>query len=306
MTECSSALTERQAREAAVYDARFGGIAASDDLEALAMDLSAPPYPNREHVEFLDDMFARMAPLEGRRVLEVGCGSGAFSVYTAAKGGEVTGLDVSGSVLEVARRRAQVNGLADRCRFLLAPIETFDEPDGSYDVVVGNQVLHHFELDEAMANVRRLLAPGGIAVFCEPVLLLPEAARRLRSSPAVLRRFPSRADTPDERSIGRPEVERICAAFGRAEMKEYQLLSRLANFVELSDATFGRLERLDRVLLQHFPPSRRLCRYMGFVLSGLPAVPTTRQPARPAENASMNGADAGEHRAGHPLEGGDR
>jgi 2-polyprenyl-3-methyl-5-hydroxy-6-metoxy-1,4-benzoquinol methylase len=284
MADGHGALSARQAREAAVYDARFADVAAQEADGSLLMDLTSPPYPNREHVEFLDDMLARMEPLEGRRVLEVGCGSGALSVYVASLGAQVTGLDVSSSVLALARRRAEVNGLAERCRFQLAPIESFDDPAGSYDVVVGNQVLHHFELDEALANVRRLLAPGGIAVFCEPVLLLPEAARRLRSSPVVLRRFPSRADTPDERSIGRAEVERICTAFGRAEMKEYQLLTRLQNFVELSDPVFARLERTDRVLLRYLPPARRLCRYMVFVLSGRPpwpeGAPVAAEPGR--------------------------
>ena len=265
MADHDGTLTDRQAREAAVYDARFEELARSGEAE-LRLDPDRPPYPNREHVEFLDDMFDLISPLGGKRVLEVGCGTGALAVYAALGGATVVGLDVSASALEVAGRRAEVNGVSDRCSFRAEPIETFAEADGTFDVVLGNQVLHHFELDEAMANVRRLLAADGVAVFCEPVLLLPEAARRVRNSALVLRRFPSRADTPDERSIGEPEAERICAGFGRAETKTYQLFARLQNFVELSDPVFGRLEQVDRFVLANLRPARRLCRYMTFAL----------------------------------------
>jgi len=266
MADHDVTLTDRQVREAAVYDARFEEMAAAAATEDLRLDAARPPYPNREHVEFLDDMFELISPLGGRRLLEVGCGTGALAVYSAMLGADVVGLDVSASALEVARSRAAVNGVGDRCSFRAEPIETFAAPDGSFDVVLGNQVLHHFELDQAMANVRRLLAADGVAVFCEPVLLLPEAARRVRNSAAVLKHFPSRADTPDERSIGEREAAAICDGFARADTRTYQLFARLQNFVELSDSVFGRLEHVDRFLLANVPPARRLCRYMTFAL----------------------------------------
>jgi 2-polyprenyl-3-methyl-5-hydroxy-6-metoxy-1,4-benzoquinol methylase len=290
MTDHDTSLTDRQAREAAVYNSRFEDLAARAGAAELAIDPVHPPYPNREHIEFLDDIFALISPLDGKRLLEVGCGTGALAVYSALRGATVVGLDVSNSALEIARKRAEVNGVADRSSFVASPIETFAEPDGSFDVVLGNQVLHHFELDEAMANVRRLLAPDGVAIFCEPVLLLPDTARRVRNSAFVLRHFPSRADTPDERSIGAPEAERICKAFGRADTRAYQLFSRLQNFVELSDPVFGKLEQVDRWLLANVRPSRRLCRYMTFAL--YPGSPHPGSADRPAAAAAASGGAA--------------
>ena len=262
--------TQRQLNEAAVYDARARDWAAELDDADLRLTAAAPPYPNREHIEFLDLMFARIGDPRGLRVLEVGCGSGALSVYLAMRGATVTGLDVSAEMLALARRRAEVNGVAESASFVDSPIETFDAEEGSFDVVIGNQTLHHLELVDAMVNIRRLLRPGGQALFAEPVLFLPESARRVRNSAAVRRRFPERTDTPDERSLGVAEIDTIRDGFDSSELLHYQLLCRLQNFVPVSDGWFRRLEAADRVLLR-LRPARSLCRYVVLVLQTDPA-----------------------------------
>jgi len=270
--------TQRQQNEAEVYDARARAFAASVDPAELVIDARHPPYPNREHVEFLDFAFAQMGPLAGRRVLEVGCGSGALSTYCALRGASVTGLDVSLEMLRLAQRRAELNGVADLTRFVDCPVEVFDEPDGSYDLVIGNQTLHHLELREAMGTISRLLAPGGRAVFCEPVLFLPEGFRRVRNSGAVERFFPERTDTPDERSLGVAELALLQSCFGRSDVTPFQLSTRLQNFVELSDRWFERLQALDRRLLARLPASRALCRYVVVTAGAGAAAPAPAAP----------------------------
>ena len=258
--------TQRQRNEAAVYDARARAFAEQVSDDDLRLDPAVPPYPNREHVEFLDLLLAEIGDLTGARVLEVGCGGGALSTWLAMQGAEVVGLDVSDETLELARRRAAVNGVSDRVEFRCCPVEDADDADGSFDAVIGNQTLHHLELAEAMTVVRRLLRPGGRAVFAEPVLLLPEIARTVRGSRPVRRFFPERTDTPDERSLGTAELAVVRAPFETSTVHEFQLLGRLQNFTELSDSGFARLERIDRVLLRRLPVSRRLCRYVVLVL----------------------------------------
>jgi 2-polyprenyl-3-methyl-5-hydroxy-6-metoxy-1,4-benzoquinol methylase len=256
-----------------VYDERAAELASREDHE-LIVDPTRPPYPNREHVDFLTYAFQQLAPLGGKRVLEVGCGSGTLGTYVALQGAHVTGVDVSDEMLAVARRRAQVNGVDDRTDFRAVPVESLDLPDGSFDAVIGNQVLHHFELEDAMANLRRLLVPGGRAVFCEPVLFLPDAFRKIRNGRAVARRFPVRTDTPDERSLGLAEMRTIRDAFDTSEMKCFQLSARLQNFVDLSDSWFARLQRFDTAALR-IGPAQRLCRYVVLTLDTAPNVART-------------------------------
>lgn len=271
MHDGPSTRTIRQSHEAEVYDRRAAAALADLDDADLLLDPATPPFPNREHVDFLTYAIDRLGPLAGRRFLEAGCGTGSLSVWLALQGAEVVAVDVSAGELEIARRRAVVSGVADRCTFACTPIEDLAEADGSFDGVLGNQVLHHFELDAAMANISRLLAPGAKAVFCEPVLFVPRVIGQLRYSRPVLRLFPSRRDTPDERSIALADLPNVTRHFATSDMRAFQLSTRLQNFVELSDGAFVRLERLDRRVLGHVPGAYRLARYVVFVLSNAPS-----------------------------------
>jgi 2-polyprenyl-3-methyl-5-hydroxy-6-metoxy-1,4-benzoquinol methylase len=258
--------TVRQCHESEVYDARAAELAATVRDEDLVVDSHKPPYPNREHVRFLDYMFAQMGSLAGKRVLEIGCGSGTLSTYLAMRGADVVGIDVSEGMLALGRRRAAANDVSSKVSFRASPIETLDMPDDHFDVVVANQVLHHLELAAAMPNIARMLRPDGVALFAEPVLLLPNFFRRLRYSRLVLRRFPSRADTPDERSVDKDDLALIRRAFTGSEVRTFQLTARLQNFRELSNVVFARLERADDFLLKYLPPTRVLGRYVVLVL----------------------------------------
>jgi SAM-dependent methyltransferase len=269
MTDVSSPRTDRQLREAEVYDQRAEAAMGTLDDADLLVDPLTPPFPNREHVEPLGFALSQLQPLGGRRVLEVGCGSGNLTTWAALQGARATGVDVSDGMLALARRRAAVNGVSDLVTLVSSPLEAMDPRDGRFDLILANQVLHHLELDGAMENIRRLLLPGGRAVFVEPVLLVPEVARRIRNSRAVTRRFPLRTDTPDERSLGIRDLERVERGFGSSQRHAFQLLCRIQNFVELSDPTFARLQALDRRLLQ-LPSLWRLCRYVVLVFENEP------------------------------------
>jgi 2-polyprenyl-3-methyl-5-hydroxy-6-metoxy-1,4-benzoquinol methylase len=249
-----------------VYDARAEELLATAPDDAFVVGADRPPFANREHEDFLSFGLERLGDVAGRRVLEVGCGSGALAVYLALQGAEVVGIDVSQGNCRVANRRAEVSRVAGRATFRAEPVEHLDDPDGHYDLIVGNQVLHHLELAQAIPNLHRMLKPGGRAVFCEPVLFAPQALGRLRDSAMVTRRFPSRKDTPDERAISRSDLAEITRSFGRSETRPFQLLCRAENFHHLSDRWFHRLERADRFLLRAVPPSRALCRYVVVVL----------------------------------------
>ncbi|MFP5256681.1 MAG: class I SAM-dependent methyltransferase [Acidimicrobiia bacterium] len=266
MTIGAGPRTERQYHEAAVYDARAGALCTSLTDADLLVDADRPPYPNREHVDFLDFVYETIGDLAGKRVLEVGCGSGNLTTFHALRGARAVGVDVSAGMLQLARRRAEANSVSDQVELFAQPIEDLDQPEGSFDVVLANQVLHHLDLPRAMPNISRLVGDGGTAIFVEPVLFVPEIVRRARYSRPVTRWFPSRADTPDERSISVADVDLITSAFRTSVVRPFQLTTRVQNFVHLSDGVFRRLERLDRLLHRTVPGSWRLARYVVFIL----------------------------------------
>jgi 2-polyprenyl-3-methyl-5-hydroxy-6-metoxy-1,4-benzoquinol methylase len=254
-----------------VYNARVREASAALRDDDLTVDAATPPFPNREHVDFLSFALERLGDVRGRRLLEVGIGSGALSVHLALRGAQVTGIDVAEENVAIARRRATVNGVGEKTEFRVVPVEQLDDEDATYDGVIGNQVLHHFELPIAMANIRRILRPRGRALFCEPVLLLPDGLRRLRDSEPVKRVFPKKVDTPTERSISPDDVAIIRRVFPEARLQPFQVFARIQNFVELDDAWFARIEGIDRKILHTFPALTGLARFVVFELSPSPA-----------------------------------
>jgi 2-polyprenyl-3-methyl-5-hydroxy-6-metoxy-1,4-benzoquinol methylase len=106
----------------------------------------------------------------GTRVLDVGCGVGRWSSLLAARGGSVTGMDLSPTMIEQAQRRAKAKGVADRCRFLVQDLAQLNAGE-TFDLIVGVTVLQHIlepqALRAAMHRMAGHLAPGGRMVLLE-------------------------------------------------------------------------------------------------------------------------------------------
>ncbi len=97
----------------------------------------------------------RLLPLAGRRVLDLGCGKGRFGRALVGRGAEVVGLDLSAAMLRSADGLTRVRGSARRLPFAA----------GSFDRVVAVEVLEHLPpaaWDQVLAEIRRVLAPGGV------------------------------------------------------------------------------------------------------------------------------------------------
>lgn len=106
----------------------------------------------------------------GRIVLDYGCGLGALTTGLAERGAELAvGIDVSAVRLGKARLRAKERGLAGSAHFVVVDGHRTAFADDSFDLVVGRSVLHHLDLRPALVELRRILKPGGSAVFSEPL-----------------------------------------------------------------------------------------------------------------------------------------
>ncbi len=106
----------------------------------------------------------------GMHVLDAGCGPGSITLGLAAAvaPGEVVGIDVQSSQVEKARALAAQRGVTN-VRFEVANVYELQFPDGSFDAAFANTVLMHLrEPVRALAELRRVLRPGGIAGVRDP------------------------------------------------------------------------------------------------------------------------------------------
>lgn len=106
--------------------------------------------------------FAEFERWQGKRVLEIGVGLGTDFIRFARAGAVVTGVDLTEAAIELVTRRIAAEGLNADLR--VADAEALPFPDGSFDLVYSWGVLHHTpDTARAVAEVRRLVAPGGEA-----------------------------------------------------------------------------------------------------------------------------------------------
>lgn len=118
----------------------------------------------------LNEVMAERGRLRaGERLLDVGSGNGAAPIYLAtAHGCEVTGLNLSERENEVARRRAEEEGVADRVEIRHGDFHDLPFPDASFDVVWSQEsLLHAVDKRGVLEECLRVLRPGGRLVLSD-------------------------------------------------------------------------------------------------------------------------------------------
>jgi 2-polyprenyl-6-hydroxyphenyl methylase/3-demethylubiquinone-9 3-methyltransferase len=106
-----------------------------------------------------------LAPLAGKRVLDVGCGGGILSEAMARLGAKVTGIDLSEKPLKVAQLHLLESGL--KVDYRLVSAEDFSiRNEGQFDIVTCMELLEHVpDPASTVAACARLVAPGGRVFF---------------------------------------------------------------------------------------------------------------------------------------------
>ena len=216
-------------------------------------------------------ILARMGQLKDRQILDFGCGIGEASVYFALQGAHVTGIDVSPKTVQVAqtvaiRHKAPVT-------FLISQQNNLSEfPDGSFDLIYGNGVLHHIDCAAYFPEFKRVLRPGGRAFFIDPLPYNPLIN--------IYRKIATEVRSPAEKPIGVREIRLaekyfkvkttgfwltalylFCHfyLFERADPNKEKYWRKIIREGEKYRNPFGVLNGIDRCLLGICPPLKYLC-----------------------------------------------
>jgi SAM-dependent methyltransferase len=139
------------------------------DLEITRHPVGSPGFfqdLDQYHFEKLHHL-PRLIPFDeyrGKRVLEVGCGAGTDLVRFARGGALVTGVDIAPSAIELARQNFAQQRLSADLR--VADGERLPFPDETFDLVYAHGVVQYTTRGaDLVAECRRVLAPGGTAIF---------------------------------------------------------------------------------------------------------------------------------------------
>jgi SAM-dependent methyltransferase len=196
-------------------------------------------------------MVRALAP--GRDLLEIGSADGTFSVLESGLAGlprRFVGIDVSEVAIDRAGTRAAHRGLTG-ARFEVRDAERTGLPAGSFDVVFGRGILHHLDLGRAYAEIARLLRPGGVGLFVEPMGHNP-LLNRYRARTPELR-------TPDEHPLLESDLDAARSYFASVVATPYGLATLAAvplRSTPAGGAAMRAAARLDRLLFR-VPALRR-------------------------------------------------
>jgi len=108
--------------------------------------------------------FDRHFDWAGKKVLDLGCAGGFMAEALTQKGAQVTGIDPAAQAIEAARARAQEMG--QDIAYDVGVGEALSYETGTFDAVVCVDVLEHVQdLDQVLAEVARVLKPGGAFLY---------------------------------------------------------------------------------------------------------------------------------------------
>jgi SAM-dependent methyltransferase len=141
------------------------------DVDAQAYQADFTAYLQRVAERMADQKAASydlLEPASGQRLLDVGCGSGGdvrALAHRVAPRGRVIGVDISEAMIREARKEDAL-----RCMdYRVADAHALPFSDGSFDAARVERVLQHVEdTDNALAEMVRVVRPGGIVVASEP------------------------------------------------------------------------------------------------------------------------------------------
>lgn len=156
--------------------------------------------------EFWPDRSAEY-PLEGLKVLDIGCGAGLLSESVAALGGRVHGVDIAERNIAIATQHARQAGLD--IRYETGTAEMLVEREARYDLVLNMEVVEHVaDLPAFMKACCELTRPGGIMVIATINRTVASFVSAIVGAEYILRWLPS--GTHQWRRFPRPgELQRM-------------------------------------------------------------------------------------------------
>jgi ubiquinone/menaquinone biosynthesis C-methylase UbiE len=195
-------------------------------------------HPREDTASPLEYAFHLLDTVRGRTVVDLGCGSGLHTVILARLGAQLLSIDSSASNLNLTRQRARAHAAANRVTLVHSVGPAIPMADAAADLVLCSGILQHTDPVNVARQIRRILKPGGRAVFQE-VRPAKFGGRRMTKTYALAL----------SRAVGIP---------GR--LREFWLTTQWLRLlgVPCSSSIAKASQRLDAAVFRRFPLTRLL------------------------------------------------
>jgi ubiquinone/menaquinone biosynthesis C-methylase UbiE len=241
--------------------------ASSADIDKVMVDefFEACTAPENRYI------LKSLGNIEGKKVLDIGCGLGESSVYFAKKGADVVATDISPGMLKVAQKLAAKHNVKLQTKKSYS--NQLDFPDESFDIVYVANLLHHVDIDSTLKEIKRVLKKGGTFVSWDPLAHNPVIN--------VYRKMAMGVRTEDEHPIKMSELQIFKKYFpeltytttwlftlniflkfyliDRVHPNQERYWKKIIVEHKKLEKLYGGLERLDQGILKVFPFMKRYC-----------------------------------------------
>lgn len=247
-------MTEAQRLDASYYNSLWQEMFNQGQID-LVVPLDEEMW-QRDLGRSLQVTFEWLGDLRDKRVLELGCGPGDYTVMMARRGAQVTAIDIAPAGLRITRQRAQASQVAQAVQVNWMAAETLAFPADTFDWVVGFGLLHHANPPTLAPEIRRVLRPGGRVLFREPL-----GANPLLQFVREYLPYRDKRRSLNEHCLDYTHLRLVGQYFRATRIREFYLFSMISRAVA-GEMSFPTLWALDELLIRHVPLVRRWCRYV--------------------------------------------
>jgi len=200
-----------------------------------------------------------------KKVLEYGCGTGSYAFELAKHRATVLGIDISEIGIEMAKIKAKHTNLKN-VSFLVMDAESLQIEDNFFDIICGNAILHHLNLNKSLNEIVRVLKPNGRAIFIEPLGLNPFISFYRYLTPAMR--------TKNEHPLKSKDLKLFKNYFNHVNYKFFHLSTLLA-------VPFSNYRNFSSMLILFDKFDQKLFRYVPFTgLMSWQVVITLKEPIK--------------------------
>jgi ubiquinone/menaquinone biosynthesis C-methylase UbiE len=201
---------------------------------------------------YRDKIIAENSNPNNTLFLDYGCGDGEYLIKISSIIKNGIGIDISQNEIEIAENKRNTIGIKNLKFFVMDAMNT-SFGDKTFDIIHGNAILHHLDLEKSITEIRRIIKDNGVGVFIEP----------LSTNPIIefYRKLTPNLRTPDEQPFRRQELKIINKYFKNIKIKYFGCLTLLGVILrkrKCFNKVLDLLYKLDEIILSNKSPLKFL------------------------------------------------